>query len=71
VSPMVTAWILSDYSQWACGLARLWDLRPGRRHGASGVQHTKLGWFRLLLMDKWVSRVRGMLQAAYAHQPVM
>ena len=35
------------------------------------VQHTKLGWFRLLLVDKWGIPGPGMLQAAYAHQPVL
>ncbi len=35
------------------------------------VQHSNLGWFRLMLVDKWGRPGPGMLQAAIAHQPVM
>ena len=34
------------------------------------VQHEKLGWFRLMLTDKWGTPGPGMLHAATAHQPV-
>jgi hypothetical protein len=35
------------------------------------VKHEKLGWFRLMLVDKWGTPGPGMLQAAIAHQPVL
>ena len=35
------------------------------------VQHGNLGWFRLMLVDKWGQPGRGMLQAAIAPQPVL
>ena len=35
------------------------------------VKHGKLGWFRLMLVNKWGQPGPGMLQAAIAHQPVM
>ncbi len=35
------------------------------------VQHEKLGWFRLMMVDKWGTPGPGMLQAAIAHQPVL
>lgn len=35
------------------------------------VQHTKLGWFRLMAVDRWGKPGPGMLQAAIAHQPIM
>ncbi len=63
--------ILSDYAQapagWrAYGLA----VPPGGTIQVE-VQHEKLGWFRLMLVDKWGKPGPGMLQAAIAHQPVM
>ena len=36
------------------------------------VQHPSLGWFRLMMVDKWGTPGPGMLRAAYIdHQPVM
>jgi hypothetical protein len=35
------------------------------------VQHTKLGWFRLMAVNKWGQPGPGMLQAAIAHRPIM
>lgn len=35
------------------------------------VQHTKLGWFRLMAVDRWGKPGPGMLQAAIAHRPIM
>lgn len=35
------------------------------------VQHPKLGWFRLMLVDKWGQPGPGMMQAAFAPQPVL
>ncbi len=35
------------------------------------VEHSKLGWFRLLLVDQWGRPGPGMLEASVAHQPVL
>ena len=35
------------------------------------VQHTNLGWFRLMLVDKWGTPAAGMLSASVAVQPVL
>jgi hypothetical protein len=35
------------------------------------VQHSKLGWFRLMAVDKWGKPGPGMLQASIAHHPIM
>ena len=35
------------------------------------VQHEKLGWFRLMRVDKWGTPGPGMLQGSIAHQPVL
>jgi hypothetical protein len=44
---------------------------PPGGHLQVEVQHSKLGWFRLMAVDKWGKPGPGMLQAAVAHQPVM
>jgi len=35
------------------------------------VQHRMLGWFRLMMVDKWGVPGAGMLQQYVVHQPVM
>lgn len=45
-------------------------LPPGGRLQVE-VQHSKLGWFRLMAVDKWGKPGPGMLQASIAHQPIM
>jgi hypothetical protein len=35
------------------------------------VQHEKLGWFRLKMVDRWGTPGPGMLQAAIAPRPVL
>lgn len=35
------------------------------------VQHDKLGWFRLMAVDRWGKPGRGMLQAAIAYRPTL
>ncbi len=63
--------VLSDYSQWPAGWRAYGLSVPVGGTVQVEVQHTNLGWFRLMLVDKWGVPGPGMLQAAYAHQPVM
>ena len=72
VSPIGdTVDVLSDYSQWPAGWRAYGISVPAGGTLQVEVQHTKLGWFRLLLVDKWGVPGPGMLQAAYAYRPVM
>ena len=63
--------VLSDYVQVPAGWRAYGISVPVGGTVQVEVQHTKLGWFRLLLVDKWGKPGPGMLQAAYAHQPVL
>ena len=63
--------VLSDYSQQPAGWRAYGISVPAGGTVQVEVQHTKLGWFRLMLVDKWGKPGPGMLQAAIAHQPVM
>ncbi len=63
--------VLTDYSQQPAGWRAYGISVPVGGTVQVEVQHTKLGWFRLMLVDKWGTPGPGMLQAAIAHQPVM
>ena len=62
---------LSDYAQWPAGWRAYGISVPSGGTMQVEVQHPKLGWFRLLLVDKWGKPGPGMLQAAIAPQPVL
>ncbi len=62
---------LSDYAQLPAGWRAYGISVPSGGTVQVEVQHPKLGWFRLLLVDKWGKPGPGMLQAAVAHQPVL
>ncbi len=62
---------LSDYVQVPAGWRAYGVSVPAGGTVQVEVQHTKLGWFRLMLVDKWGQPGPGMMQAAYAHQPVL
>ncbi|MDP1833156.1 MAG: hypothetical protein Q8K67_13940 [Geothrix sp.] len=62
---------LTDYSQQPAGWRAYGISVPAGGTVQVEVQHAKLGWFRLMLVDKWGQPGPGMLQAAIAHQPVM
>lgn len=63
--------VLTDYSQRPAGWRAYGISVPVGGTVQVEVQHTKLGWFRLMLVDKWGRPGPGMLQAAIAPQPVM
>lgn len=63
--------ILSDYVQVPAGWRAYGVSVPVGGTVQVEVQHPMLGWFRLMLMDKWGQLGPGMLQAAYYPQPVM
>jgi len=63
--------MLSDYSLQPAGWRAYGLTVPVGGTVQVEVQHTKLGWFRLMLVDKWGQPGPGMLQAAIAHRPVM
>ena len=63
--------VLTDYSQQPAGWRAYGISVPAGGTVQVEVQHPKLGWFRLMLVDKWGTPGPGMLQAAIAHQPVM
>jgi len=66
-----TAESLEDYAFWPAGWkAYGFAIPPGGKLQVE-VQHTKLGWFRLMAVDKWGTPGPGMLQAANAFSPVM
>jgi hypothetical protein len=62
---------LTDYVQTPAGWRAYGVAVPPGGTVQVEVQHAKLGWFRLMLVDKWGQPGPGMLQAAIAHQPVM
>ena len=61
----------SDYVQMPSGWRAYGVSVPPGGTVQVEVKHEKLGWFRLMLVDKWGQPGPGMLQAAIAHQPVM
>jgi hypothetical protein len=62
---------LSDYTQQPAGWRAYGISVPVGGTVQVEVQHPKIGWFRLMLVDKWGVPGAGMYQAAIAHQPVM
>lgn len=62
--------MLSDYVQQPAGWRAYGVSVPAGGTLQVEVQHAKLAWFRLMLVDKWGTPGPGMLQAAIAHQPV-
>jgi hypothetical protein len=63
--------VLSDYVQVPAGWRAYGISVPVGGTVQVEVQHAKLGWFRLMLVDKWGEPGPGMLQAAMALQPVL
>ena len=61
---------LTDFSQQPAGWRAYGLAVPPGGTVQVEVQHEKLGWFRLMLMNKWGQPGPGMLQAAMAHRPV-
>jgi hypothetical protein len=62
---------LSDYTMQPAGWRAYGISVPVGGTVQVEVVHSKVGWFRLMLVDKWGTPGAGMLQAAIAHQPVM
>ncbi len=62
---------LTDYAQTPAGWRAYGISVPAGGTMQVEVQHAKLGWFRLMLVDKWGKPGPGMLQAAIAHQPIL
>ncbi len=62
---------VNDYSLQPAGWRAYGIAVPAGATVQVEVKHTKLGWFRLMLVDKWGKPGPGMLQAAIAHQPIM
>ena len=63
--------VLSDYTQVPAGWRAYGVSVPVGGTVQVEVQHPKLGWFRLMLVDKWGVPAAGMLAASVALQPVM
>ena len=63
--------LLTDYTQQPAGWRAYGVSVPAGGSVQVEVQHPKLGWFRLMLVDRWGTPGPGMLQAAIAPQPVM
>jgi len=62
---------LSDYAIYPAGWRAYGVSVPVGGTVQFEVQHPKLGWFRLLLVDKWGRPGAGMMQAAIAPQPIL
>ncbi len=63
--------VIEDFAFWPAGWkAYGFAIPPGGKLQVE-VQHEKLGWFRLMAVDKWGKPGPGMLQAAVAYRPVM
>lgn len=62
---------LTDYVQMPSGWRAYGISVPAGGTVRIEVQHGKLGWFRLMMMDKWGQPGPGMLRAANALQPVL
>lgn len=63
--------MLSDYVQQPAGWRAYGVSVPAGGTIQVEVQHPKLAWFRLMLVNKWGTPGPGMLQASIAHQPVL
>jgi hypothetical protein len=63
--------VLSDYVPQPAGWRAYGVAVPAGGTVQVEVQHPMLGWFRLLLVDKWGVPGPGMLEASIAHQPVL
>lgn len=62
---------LEDYVQVPSGWRAYGVSVPAGGTVQVELQHGKLAWFRLMLVDKWGQPGPGMLQASIAHQPVL
>ncbi|HEX9080899.1 MAG TPA: hypothetical protein VF768_01410 [Holophagaceae bacterium] len=62
---------LSDFAQWPAGWRAYGMAVPAGGRVQFELAHEKLGWFRLMLVDKWGQPGPGMLQASVAYRPVM
>ncbi|GLH66310.1 hypothetical protein GETHED_06740 [Geothrix edaphica] len=62
---------LTDYVQVPSGWRAYGVSVPAGGTVQIEVQHSNLGWFRLMLVDKWGRPGPGMLQAAIAPQPIL
>lgn len=62
---------LSDYTQRPAGWRAYGVAVPAGGRIQVEVHHPKIGWFRLMAVNKWGQPGPGMLQAAMAPQPVM
>jgi hypothetical protein len=62
---------ISDFTQKPAGWRAYGISVPAGGTMQVEVKHGKLGWFRLMLVNKWGEPGAGMLQAAMAYQPVM
>ena len=62
---------LTDYVQMPAGWRAYGAAVPVGGTIQFEVQHPKLGWFRLMLVDKWGRPGPGMMQAAIAPQPIL
>jgi hypothetical protein len=62
---------LSDYAIYPAGWRAYGVSVPVGGTVQFEVQHAKLGWFRLMLVDKWGRPGAGMMQAAIAPQPIL
>jgi len=62
---------LTDFTQAPAGWRAYGISVPAGGTVQIEVQHEKLAWFRLMLVDKWGQPGPGMLKAAIAHQPSM
>lgn len=63
--------VLTDYAQKPAGWRAYGIAVPAGGTLQVEVQHGKVGWFRLMLVNKWGEPGPGMLQAAIAHQPIL
>jgi len=66
-----TVQALTDYVQVPSGWRAYGVSVPAGGTVQIEVQHSNLGWFRLMLVDKWGRPGAGMLQAAIAPQPIL
>lgn len=62
---------LTDYVQVPAGWRAYGISVPAGGTVQVEVQHDKLGWFRLMLVDRWGQPGPGMMQAAMTPQPVL
>jgi len=62
---------ISDFVQYPAGWRAYGVAVPAGATVQVEVQHQKLGWFRLMMVDKWGQPGAGMLQQLVTPQPVM